>query len=213
MCVLALRDGAAADDQLRHPDPECDLDYVPNEARRAQVDVALSNAMGSWRSQRLRPSRRCRMAYIFDEMQAYAEAHTTPPLDALRRLGEETSRYVERAADVGRRERRRVPPVRRLAHEADARARDRRGSSTPAGPAKPPENASTILLASASGPSAPSPDCTIKGNVNRAGECIFHPADQPLVCAARLQRRFQKGTRWFCSVEEAETAGCRETRR
>ena len=30
------------------------------------------------------------MAYDFEEVQDYAEAHTTPPLDALRRLGEET---------------------------------------------------------------------------------------------------------------------------
>jgi len=47
MCVLALRDGVLPPTiNYATPDPDCDLDYVPNEARQTQVDVALSNAMG-----------------------------------------------------------------------------------------------------------------------------------------------------------------------
>jgi 3-oxoacyl-[acyl-carrier-protein] synthase II len=47
MCVLALHHGVLPPTiNLNTPDPECDLDYVPNEAREQQVDVALSNSMG-----------------------------------------------------------------------------------------------------------------------------------------------------------------------
>jgi 3-oxoacyl-[acyl-carrier-protein] synthase II len=47
MCVLAISEGVLPPTiNYREPDPACDLDYVPNEARRTQVDVALSNAMG-----------------------------------------------------------------------------------------------------------------------------------------------------------------------
>jgi 3-oxoacyl-[acyl-carrier-protein] synthase II len=47
MCVLALQEGILPPTiNYEVPDPECDLDYVPNEARHVQVDVALSNAMG-----------------------------------------------------------------------------------------------------------------------------------------------------------------------
>ncbi len=46
-CVLAIRDQKLPPTHnLNNPDPECDLDYVPNAARDAGVDVCLSNSFG-----------------------------------------------------------------------------------------------------------------------------------------------------------------------
>ncbi len=45
--ILAIRDGVAPPTiNYRTPDPECDLDYVPNTARQMKIDVALSNSFG-----------------------------------------------------------------------------------------------------------------------------------------------------------------------
>ncbi len=47
VCVLAIGEGIIPPTiNYEQPDPDCDLDYVPNNARKAEVDVALSNSFG-----------------------------------------------------------------------------------------------------------------------------------------------------------------------
>ena len=47
ICVKTILTGVIPPTiNLHHPDPECDLDYVPNQARQARVNVAMSNSMG-----------------------------------------------------------------------------------------------------------------------------------------------------------------------
>ena len=46
-CALAIRDGAVPPTiNYTTPDPDCDLDYVPNEAREMKVTACLSNSLG-----------------------------------------------------------------------------------------------------------------------------------------------------------------------
>lgn len=45
--ILAMNHGVIPPTiNLTHPDPECDLDYVPNQARRAKIGAAMSNSFG-----------------------------------------------------------------------------------------------------------------------------------------------------------------------
>jgi endonuclease YncB( thermonuclease family) len=70
-----------------------------------------------------------------------------------------------------------------------------------------PIGAQAMLLGPSATEGAPSPDCTIKGNISRNGERIYHMENQRFY--ARIRMDIGGGRRWFCTPEEAEAAGWR----
>ena len=90
----------------------------------------------------------------------------------------------------------------------DWRHRDRR---TPImGGASVPLAAQAKLLAPASSAKAPSPECIIKGNVNRQGERIYHLPGQGTYAKINME---DPRKRWFCSEDDARAAGWRPAKR
>jgi endonuclease YncB( thermonuclease family) len=67
-------------------------------------------------------------------------------------------------------------------------------------------NAQAILLNPAATANAPSPECTIKGDITRTRRRIYHMQNQKSYARIRMDKG---GKRWFCTTEEAETAGWR----
>jgi hypothetical protein len=56
----------------------------------------------------------------------------------------------------------------------------------------------------------PTPECTIKGNMSRKGECIYHVPGGRYYSTVKMD--LAKGKRWFCTEAEAEAAGCRRSK-
>src|SRR5258705_742288 len=74
-----------------------------------------------------------------------------------------------------------------------------------------PINAQALLLGTSATEGAPSSNCTIKGNVNRNGERIYHLQKQRFYTRIKMDKG--GGKRWFFTPEEAEAAGWRRALR
>jgi endonuclease YncB( thermonuclease family) len=84
--------------------------------------------------------------------------------------------------------------------------RSRNRQTTVLGVLSVPVTAQALLLGPASASGAPSPECIIKGNVNRKGERIYHRPGGASYAQVNMNAA---GKRWFCTEDEAQAAGWR----
>ena len=70
-----------------------------------------------------------------------------------------------------------------------------------------PIGAQKMLLNRSATEGAPSPGCTIKGNVSSNGERIYHIEGQKFYARIRMDKGDDR--RWFCTADDAEAAGWR----
>jgi endonuclease YncB( thermonuclease family) len=89
--------------------------------------------------------------------------------------------------------------------------RHRNEKTTILGARSVPLSGRAQLLAPVSSLGAPDPSCTIKGNVTKAGERIYHLPGQRFYAATHMDKG--QGERWFCSEDEARAAGWRKAQR
>ena len=87
--------------------------------------------------------------------------------------------------------------------------RARNGKTPVLGAVSVPRSAQKMLLGTESAVEASTRGCAIKGNVNRAGECIFQLPGGRFYGKANMPPG--KGKRWFCSEAEADAARCRKS--
>jgi endonuclease YncB( thermonuclease family) len=67
-----------------------------------------------------------------------------------------------------------------------------------------------LLLGPTATANAPSPECTIKGDITRTRRRIYHMQNQKSYARIRMDKG---GKRWFCTTEEAEASGWRKALR
>jgi endonuclease YncB( thermonuclease family) len=89
--------------------------------------------------------------------------------------------------------------------------RHRSGKTVILGALDVPRDAQRKLLSPQTASAPPDPNCVIKANMNRSGECIFHVPGGRFYDRLRMESR--AGRRWFCTESEAEAAGCRHSKR